>query len=111
MWGDEDANAASVGYEDETKNAIEWLQFRIDARDVSIDFVRGICDLTGQWKCLLLTRQYHLLRPDTEIVLAAIKSSTAKHFVEDPVSTLQALKRDQGEIIQLPNKTDLPPKE
>jgi hypothetical protein len=111
IWGDEDANYASIGYEDDTRSTVEWVAFSIDVRNVSIDFVKGICNLASRLKCQILTRQYHLLAPDIKIVLAAIHSSTAKRFVEDPVSTLRGLKRNEGEIIQLPDKADAPPEE
>jgi hypothetical protein len=63
--------------------------------------VRRICLLARDLGCVLLTSEYEILAPDESMVLANLNHSTAKKFVEDPVSTLQGL--DQQKIQERAN--------
>lgn len=90
IWGDERGDAAVVCYDDR-KNVIE-IEFRIDVRQVSLSFIRGICEFAKRLECVLVTNANHLLAPDESLVLAAINNSTAKKYLEDPVSMLRDLK-------------------
>jgi hypothetical protein len=96
MWGHEEADDAYVCYEDESKATVEEVSFRIDARAISPDLVRGICTLARELRCVLMTSEYEILAPDESMVLTNINHSTANKFVKDPVSTLQGL--DQTKI-------------
>jgi len=96
MWGHKHGDDAYVCYVDENKNRIEEISFRIDARTISAEFVRRICALAARLGCVLMNSEYEILAPDESMVLTAIAHSTAKKFVDDPVSTLQAL--DQTKI-------------
>ena len=104
IWGDERSDTASVCYKDDTKIKVEWIGFRIDVQRISLVLLQKICALTEQWGCLFLTRENHIIVPEMSVIISEINNSTAKQFVEDPVSTLRNLKHDSGEIIQLPKR-------
>ena len=96
MWGIKHSDDAWVCYEDESKNRVEEIQFRIDAACHSPVLVRHICQFAKELGCVLMTSDYAILLPDESMVLATISKSTARGFVEDPVSTLQNL--DQSKM-------------
>jgi hypothetical protein len=113
MWGQKDGNDAYVCYTDESKNKTEEVAFRIDARDLSQELVRGICALATDLDCMLMTSEYELLAPDEATVLRALSDSTAKKFTDDPVSTLRSLSRPEvQEQLNYPAKSfeSRPPK-
>jgi hypothetical protein len=91
MWGRKHGDDAYICYVDERKKTIEEIAFRIDAHAPSRDLVCTICALARKLRCVLLTSDYNILAPDETMVFDAIKNSTAKNFVDDPVSTLQNL--------------------
>jgi hypothetical protein len=91
MWGHKHGDDAYVCYGDESKNTIEEIAFRIDARRISADLVRHICILARRLACVLMTSDYEILAPDESMVLTAIDHSTSRKFVADPVATLQSL--------------------
>ena len=91
MWGQKHGDDAYVCYVDESKQTVEEISFRIDARAISPDLVRGICRLARELGCVLMTSEYETLAPDESIVLTNINRSTAKKFTEGPISTLQGL--------------------
>ena len=101
MWGHEETDDAYVCYEDESKATVEEVSFRIDARTISPALVREICTLARELRCVLMTSEYEILAPDESMVLTNLKHSTAKKFVEDPISTLQGL--DQKKIQERAN--------
>ena len=103
IWGDERGDTASVCYDSNRK--VEWIGFRVDVRELSLGFVRDICRLADELECVLLTAAYHLIVPNEQAVLAAINQSTAKNYLDDPVSALRSLKPTKGDIVQLPEKT------
>jgi|SRR5215472_9589788 len=47
--------------------------------------------LAAQLSWVLMTAEYEILAPDEAMGLASINHSTAKRFVDDPVSTLRGL--------------------
>jgi hypothetical protein len=91
MWGHEKGDDAYVCYVDASKQTVKEISFRVDARALSADVVRGICRLARELKCVLMTSEYEVLAPDESMVLTSINQSTAKKFVVDPVSTLKGL--------------------
>lgn len=95
MWGRKHGDHAHVSYEDENKNRVEEIQFRIDASCQSPDLVRHICVFAKQLGCVLMTPEYEILLPDESMVPAALSRSTARRYIEDPVSTLQSLDQDK----------------
>src|SRR5881296_1881707 len=104
IWGDERGDTASVCYDNNRK--VEWIGFRVDVRELSPGFVRDICRVSDEIKCMLLTGAYHLIAPDEQAVLAAINRSTARRYLEDPVTTLRSLKLSKGKIVRLPEETE-----
>jgi len=95
MWGQEDGNDAYVCYADESKDKVEEVAFRIDAGEISPELVRRVCILARQLGCVLMTAGYEILAPDESKLLAAINHSTAKGYIDDPVSTLRSLGRPE----------------
>jgi hypothetical protein len=91
MWGHKHGDDAYVCYVDENKNRIEEISFRIDARTISAEYVRRICALAARLGCVLMNSEYEIFAPNESIVLTAIAHSTAKKFVDDPVSALRGL--------------------
>lgn len=104
IWGDERGDAAIVCYDNDRK--VEDIEFRVDVRRLSPALVGRICDLAKELECmLLLTRSGQLIAADDQALLAAIHHSTAKKYLNDPVSTLLDISSAKGEIVQLPEKT------
>ena len=91
MWVEEDGNDAYVIYTDEVKKTVEEIGFRVDARSAHTNFVHQICEFANRLGCVLITANYEVLLPNESMVLGAINRSTAKRFVDDPVSTLRDL--------------------
>ena len=88
IWGSESGNDAHVCYTDGEKKIVEEIAFRLDAREISLDFVRRICTLAAQLSCVLLTADSEVLQPLESEMLAAIRNSTATRFIDDPVAAL-----------------------
>jgi len=95
MWGQEDGNDAYVCYVDEGKSKVQKIAFRLDAGAISPALVRSICILARQLGCVLMTAEYEILAADESMLLAAINHSTAKGYIDDPVSTLRSLGRPE----------------
>jgi hypothetical protein len=104
IWGHEDGNDVSVCYADEHKKSIKEISCRVDVRNISVSFIRDICALARALKCVLVTAKNEVLQSDESAVYAAIYNSTAKKYLEDPVSALRNLESDQ--IVELPEKLD-----
>jgi hypothetical protein len=108
IWGDERGDTASVCY-DSTRN-VEWIGFRVDVRHLTVGFVEGICDLAKLLRCMLMTKDYHLLAPEPNEVLLCINRSPARQYLDDPASALRGLKLDPSPVARLPDpKTGEPP--
>jgi hypothetical protein len=113
IWGNERSDTACVCYVDEKKDKVELVEFRIDVRKLSPNLVREICKFAERLECVLVTSDYRVLVPDESTVLRAIDNSTAKRFLEDPVSTLRGLDQDKLEFrgsLETDKKDDFPPK-
>jgi hypothetical protein len=89
MWGQKHGDDAYVCYVDEKKEVVEEISFRIDARSLSLEFVRRFCALAEDLGCVLMTSDYEILAPEEEMVLNAVKHSAATKFLNDPASTLE----------------------
>jgi hypothetical protein len=98
MWGQEEGDDAYVLYSDESMRKVEEIAFRIDAGAVSTEMIRKICMFAKHQECVFITVDGEILAPDEGMLLAAIKDSTAKKYIDDPVSTLKSL--DQTKIQQ-----------
>ena len=96
MWGQKHGDDGCVCYSDSAKKIVEQIAFRVDARTISPKLVRRICRLATALRCVFMTSEYEILAPDESMVLANTHHSTAKKFVDDPVSTLQGL--DQQKV-------------
>jgi hypothetical protein len=92
IWGDENSDSAWICYMDEKKERVEWVDMRIDVRNLSRPFVAAICMLAKELECVLLTDQHEIVPPNEGALLAAIDSSIAKGFLKDPISTLRSLR-------------------
>jgi hypothetical protein len=99
IWGDERGDTAAVCYDSDRK--VEWIGFSIDVRDLSLAFVRRICEFAKDQDCMLLTGSNQLIAPDDQTVLAAINHSTAQRYLKDPVSTLLSFRPTEGEVVEL----------
>jgi hypothetical protein len=102
MWGQEDRDDAHVLYVDESRIKVKEIAFRIDASAISPELVHRICILARQLGCVLMTPEYESLAPYESMVLAAVHHSTAKKYIDDPVTTLRSL--GQPEVQERFNK-------
>jgi len=113
IWGNERSDTACVCYVEENKNRVELIEFRVDVQKLSSGFVKQICDLAQRLECVLVTSDHRVLVPDKSAVLRAIDNSTAKKFLEDPISTLRGLDQSKLEFRDFSEKDkedDVPPK-
>jgi len=108
MWGQKHGDDGYVCYVDKHNKIVEEIAFRVDARTISLELVRRICSLATDLGCVFMTSEYEILPPDESMVLANINHSTAKKFVDDPVSTLQVL--DQQKMQERMNHITKDPK-
>jgi len=90
MWGNKHSDTAWVGYDD--VGSVEFIECQIDVRSYSPGFIKDVCRFAKELKCVLLTKEYDLIKPDELAVSDAINHSVAKQFVKDPISTLRGLK-------------------
>jgi hypothetical protein len=98
IWGGEDGDTISVCYVDDKKDGVEWIGVRIDARGLSRDFVRDVCELAKRLECLFLTANCEVLLPEESVLLSAFNESNANRYIEDPLSTLLLMK-SRGEYV------------
>jgi hypothetical protein len=100
LWGEIEGHDAHVFYLNETKTTIEEIAFRIDVGTLTPSLIRKICGFAKKLDCVFITSKYRVLPPDESVVLAEINRSTAKEYLEDPVSTLLRIKTS-GEFVPL----------
>jgi hypothetical protein len=108
MWGEKHGDEAYVGYADDSKSEVEEIVFHVDVRAVSSGFVSSICQMARQLGCVLMSADYEIFVPDESMVLTAISKSTAKKYLEDPVSTLRGLDQKKFEYFMKSDREDPP---
>jgi len=92
IWGDEKTDDVQIGVRDAQ---IVDVQFRLNAADLRMPLVAGICLLARDLNCVLATRGGAILRPNSESVVRAIMQSDAARYVRDPERYLrEAIQRD-----------------
>lgn len=94
IWGDEQGNAAVVCYNNDSKVQVESIEFHIDVRKVSFDYIRSICTIARDCECLIMTGNHEVILPEESMVLVLIESSTAKSYLMDPAATLRKIKQN-----------------
>ncbi|ABF42479.1 hypothetical protein Acid345_3478 [Candidatus Koribacter versatilis Ellin345] len=95
VWGDEDSNDAYVFYETPQKTVVEEISFRLDAREIDLHLVAGICNFARLLECVLVTGENMVIVPEQPNVLVAFLRSSAKHFVDDPENALKSIRRER----------------
>lgn len=95
IWGDESANAILVGYLTGEKREVEEIEIRIDVSNLSNEFVLRACRWAADLDCLGRTKAHEVVRPEYFEVHETIMRSRAMRFVQDPVKTLQSLRKDE----------------
>jgi hypothetical protein len=108
LWGEKGGDEARLYYADDTKSRIGHLAFRVNVGELSRDFVGRVCNLAKRLECALKTGDNEVLVPEESIVLTAIANSTAKKFLDDPVSTLEGLDHKKFEYFAKGNKIEPP---
>jgi len=106
IWGEERSDCMLILYHDENKHKIQEIEFRFDVRKVSLPFVHRATEFAKRFQCVFIPRSYHVIAPDELLVLAEIEKSTAKKYVQNPISTVVNLKSEQAEVIPFPKKID-----
>ena len=87
IWGDETTQDVQVWFEGER---VECVQFRINAGDLSLALISGICAIARNLSCVLASRDGAVVQPTTEAVIRAVLQSPATRFVRDPKAYLAA---------------------
>jgi len=104
LWGDERSDTASICYNNDSKEEVEWIGFRLDIRNLSIGLLEKICEFAKEIDCLLVTGSYQVLQPDKSNIIEAIHNSSANSYLRDPFSTLQKLKwRGGSDVVRFPD--------
>jgi hypothetical protein len=97
IWGVERSDSILVSYRTEERIEVEEIEVRIDASNLSGEFVLHVCKWIEMLDCLCRTKAYDVVLPDVAGVQAAIANSRAMKFIENPVKTLQGLKNEEFE--------------
>jgi hypothetical protein len=94
FYGDEKSNDAHVLFDG---SAISTVQFRLDAGDLSLALIEGMCELARHLDCVFVGRiDGTVIKPRHEAVLRAVLQSRASRFVDDPEKFLAAIAQVEG---------------
>lgn len=94
IWGDEKSHDVQVWSDGQ---AIEAVQFRLDANKLSVSLMTGICDLARSLDCVLATAEGAIIQPTSEAIVREMMRSPAMQFVQDPEGFLEAAIRADRE--------------
>lgn len=94
IWGDEKFHDVQVWSDGQ---AIESVQFRLDANNLSVSLMTGICDLARSFDCVLATAEGAIIQPTSEAMVREMMRSPAMQFVQDPEGFLEAAIRADKE--------------
>lgn len=83
LWyGNEQSDRIDVWIE---QDRVDSIGVRIDCRDVSEPFIRGLLRMAQDWSCSLVDKRYLKVLPATfRELVAAIADSPSCRFIEDP---------------------------
>lgn len=82
FYGDEKSNDAHVSFDG---SAVSTVQFRLDAGNLSMALIGGMCELARELDCVFVGRiDGTVIRTLREEVLRAVLQSRASRFVDDP---------------------------
>lgn len=95
IWGDEQSHDVQVWSDGQ---AIESVQFRLDANNLSVPLMAGICDLARSLDCVFATAEGAIIQPTSEAMVREMLRSPAMQFVQDPEGFLEAAIRADREI-------------
>lgn len=90
IWGDEKSHDVQVWSDGP---AIESVQFRIDANNLSVSLMTGICDLARSLDGVFATAEGAIIQPMCEAMVREMMRSPAMQFVQDPEGFLEAALR------------------
>jgi hypothetical protein len=91
FYGDEKSNDAHVSFD---RPSVATVQFRIDASDISLSLIGGICALARRFDCVLVARAGGaVIQPSCEAVMREVLQSPATRFVRDPEAYLSEAAR------------------
>ncbi len=92
IWGDEKSDDVQAWFDEDT---VETVTIRLDARNLRLPLVSGLCAIARDFGWLLTTSQGMVLRPTAEAVLRAALRSPAQRFVNDPDGFLEEVGRSE----------------
>ena len=93
MWGDEDGNRIDVVYEGE---ALKEIFIRVDAREQSNTFLKGIVELAHFCDALFwIMEKDKIIEPNVDTLTFELKRSDAYRYVQNPVEFLKSIARDK----------------
>ena len=93
IWGDEKTDDIQVWLNGQE---IEDVRFRLNAGDLSLSLVHGICALAGRFHCLLAATDGTIVQPNPDAVIRGIMQSRAMQFVRNPEGFLREAIRLDG---------------
>jgi len=94
MWGDHknDTDFAWVMYTDESLTTVEAIEFRFWTVKISSPYITQACEFAARHGCLFVdNRSRRVMMPTVASLTNGLRKSTARKFVEDPVTTLTNL--------------------
>lgn len=94
IWGDEKSHDVQVWSDGST---IESVQFRLDANNLSVSLMTGICDLARSLDCVFATADGAVIQPSSEAMVREMMRSPAMQFVQNPEGFLEAAIRADRE--------------
>lgn len=94
IWGNEKSHDVQVWSDGPT---IESVQFRLDANNLSVSLMTGICDLARSMDCVFVTAEGAIIQPTSEAMVREMMRSPAMQFVQDPQGFLEAAIRADRE--------------
>ncbi|MBF9151359.1 hypothetical protein [Novosphingobium jiangmenense] len=87
IWGDVRKDDVKVFL---SSHGIESVQYRLNAADLSIHLISGICAIARKLGCVFASSECGIVQPTDEAVIRAIMQSPATRFVQDPKGFLEA---------------------
>ena len=87
IWGDDRTDDVQVWFDGAR---IDFVQFRLNVADLSLELIDGICALARHFGCVLASREGAIVQPTAQAVVRAVLQSPATRFVRDPQGYLDA---------------------
>lgn len=88
MWGSEDSDRIHVIYRDSGHIDIEWIESRIDCRNIDAGYISNICRICRSFEFILMSSNFKILELSTDAVISEIQGSSSGRYLTDPVGAI-----------------------